>query len=126
MRWTRTGGLARTRPATCTRLEALIDAQEAAVRKQDRDGFVGLCVSFHRAFVEVGGNGLLLDFADRLQNRQAMMLHLSLASIDAHAAQLVDEHRALIDAARRGDFDRFADLLHAHMSDDPSPRFGLA
>ena len=83
-------------------------------------------MSFHRAFVEVGGNGLLLDFADRLQNRQAMMLHLSLASIDAHASTLVDEHRALIDAARRGDLDRFADLMHAHLSDEPTPRFGLA
>ncbi|SNR92405.1 FCD domain-containing protein [Blastococcus mobilis] len=69
---------------------------------------------------------MLLDFADRLQNRQAVMLHLSLATIDAHASQLVDEHRALIDAARRGDFDRFADLLRAHMGDEPTPRFGLA
>lgn len=125
-----TAGVRTATPAAlsemCSRLEVLIDAQEAAVRAQDRDGFVDLCVSFHRGFVEVGGNRLLLDFADRLQNRQAMMLHLSLASIDAHASQLVDEHRALIDAARRGDFDRFADLLQAHMSEDLSPRFGLA
>jgi DNA-binding GntR family transcriptional regulator len=125
-----TGGVRTASPAAleamCSRLEAVIDAQDAAVRESDRDGFVDLCVSFHRAFVEVGGNGLLLDFADRLQNRQAMMLHLSLATIDAHAPQLVDEHRALIEAARSGDFDRFADLLHAHMSDEPTPRFGLA
>jgi DNA-binding GntR family transcriptional regulator len=110
----------------CTRLEALIDAQEAAVREQDRDQFVELCMSFHRAFVEVGGNGLLLEFADRLRNRQAVMLHLSLASIDAHARELVDEHRALLDAARHADLDRFADLLRHHMSDSPTPRFGLA
>lgn len=125
-----TGGVRTASPAAlaemCTRLEALIDDQEAALRTRDRDGFVELCTAFHRVFVEVGGNGLLLDFADRLRTRQAMMLHLSLASIDAHAPQLVDEHRALVDAARRGDVDRFADLLHAHMSDDPSPRFGLA
>ena len=110
----------------CTRLEALIDAQEAAVREADRDGFVELCTAFHRGFVEAGGNGLLLDFADRLQNRQAMMLHLSLAAIDAHAQEIVDDHRALLDAARRGDLDRFAELLHAHMSHEPAPRFGLA
>lgn len=125
-----TGGVRTASPAAlaemCTRLEALIDDQETALRTRDRDGFVELCTAFHRVFVEVGGNGLLLDFADRLRTRQAMMLHLSLASIDAHAPQLVDEHRALVDAARRGDVDRFADLLHAHMSDDPSPRFGLA
>lgn len=125
-----TGGVRTASPAAlaemCTRLEALIDDQEAALRTRDRDGFVELCTAFHRVFVEVGGNGLLLDFADRLRTRQAMMLHLGLASIDAHAPQLVDEHRALVDAARRGDVDRFADLLHAHMSDDPSPRFGLA
>jgi DNA-binding GntR family transcriptional regulator len=125
-----TGGVRTASPAAlagmCTHLDTLIDDQEAALQVQDRDTFVALSMSIHRAFVEVGGNGLLLDFADRLQNRQAMMLHLSLATIDAHASQLVDEHRALVDAARRGDFDRFADLLHAHMSDDPSPRFGLA
>jgi DNA-binding GntR family transcriptional regulator len=125
-----TGGVRTASPAAlagmCTRLEVLIDAQEAAVRESDRDTFVELCVALHRAFVEVGGNGLLLDFADRLQNRQAMMLHLSLASIHANAAQLVDEHRALVDAARRGDFDRFAELLRAHMIDEPTPRFGLA
>jgi DNA-binding GntR family transcriptional regulator len=125
-----TGGVRAASPASlagmCTRLDALIDAQEAAVREQDRDGFVELCMSFHRAFVEVGGNGLLLDFADRLQNRQAVMLHVSLANIDAHAQEIVDDHRALIDVARRGDLDTFAAALHAHMSHEPTPRYGLA
>lgn len=110
----------------CTRLDALIDAQEAAVRESDRDEFVELCMAFHRAFVEVGGNGLLLDFADRLRNRQAVVLHLSLATIDAHAQEIVDDHRALVDAVRRGDLDTFAAALHAHMSHEPTPRYGLA
>jgi DNA-binding GntR family transcriptional regulator len=125
-----TGGVRAASPEAlaglCTRLEALIDAQEAAVQEQDRDGIVELSMSFHRAFVEVGGNGLLLDFADRLRNRQAVMLHVSLASIDAHAQELVDEHRALLDACRRRDLDRFGALLHDHMSDSRTPRFGLA
>jgi DNA-binding GntR family transcriptional regulator len=125
-----TGGVRTATPEAlvqlCTRLEALIDAQEAAVRAQDPDGFVELCMSFHRAFVEVGGVRLLLDFSDRLRSRQAVMLHLSLPTIDAHAQELVDEHRALVDACRRGDLDRFAALLHDHLSDSPTPRFGLA
>jgi DNA-binding GntR family transcriptional regulator len=123
-----TGGVRAASPearaALCTRLQALIDAQEVAVRDQDRDAFVELCLSFHRAFVEAGGNGLLLDFSDRLRGRQAVMLHLSVPTIDAHAQELVDEHRALLDACQRGDHDRFAALLHDHMSD--SPRSGLA
>ncbi|MGY1747149.1 GntR family transcriptional regulator [Blastococcus sp. SYSU D00695] len=125
-----TGGMRTASPAalaaTCARLDALIEAQDDALHGQDRDRFVELCTAFHRGFVEAGGNGLLLEFADRLQNRQAMMLHLSLGAIDAHAAQLVDEHRELVAAARSGDLDRFAALLHAHMSDEPTPRFGLA
>ncbi|MEU2350328.1 GntR family transcriptional regulator [Modestobacter sp. NPDC049651] len=111
---------------TCTRLDALVDAQEAAVREADRDGFVELCTAFHRAFVEVGGNRLLLDVADRLRNRQAAMLHRSLATIDAHAREIVDDHRALVDSARHGDLDRFAGLLHAHLTHEPAPRYGLA
>lgn len=125
-----TGGVRAASPGAlaglCTRLEALIDAQEAAVREQDRDEFVELCMSFHRAFVEVGGNGLLLDFCDRLRRRQAVMLHLRLPAIDALAQEIVTAHRALLDACRHGDLGRFAALLHEHMSDSPTPRFGLA
>ena len=125
-----TGGVRAASPGAlaglCTRLEALISAQEAAVREQDRDEFVELCVSFHRAFVEVGGNGLLLDFSDRLRSRQAVMLHMKLPAIDAHAQEIVAAHRALLDACRHGDLGRFAALLHEHISDAPTPRFGLA
>jgi DNA-binding GntR family transcriptional regulator len=125
-----TGGVRAAAPEAlaglCTRLEALIDAQEAAVREQDRDEFVELCMSFHRAFVEVSGNGLLLDFSDRLRSRQAVMLHLKLPTIDAHAQEIVAAHRALLDACRHGDLGRFAVLLHEHISDSPAPRFGLA
>jgi DNA-binding GntR family transcriptional regulator len=108
----------------CTRLEALIDAQDAAVQAGDRDEFVELCMSFHRAFVEAGGNGLLLEFSDRVRSRQAVMLHLNLPTIDAHAHDLVGEHRALLEACRRRDLDTFAALLHDHMSDSPTPRSG--
>jgi DNA-binding GntR family transcriptional regulator len=125
-----TGGVRAASPQAlawlCTRLEALIDAQAKAVQAADRDEFVQLCMSFHRAFVEVAGNGLLLDFSDRLRSRQAVMLHLSLRTIDAQAEQLVEEHRALLDVCRRGDLDRFAALLHDHMTDSPAPRLGLA
>ena len=125
-----TGGVRAASPGAlaglCTRLEALISAQEAAVREQDRDEFVELCVSFHRAFVEVGGNGLLLDFSDRLRSRQAVMLHMKLPAIDAHVQEIVAAHRALLDACRHGDLGRFAALLHEHISDAPTPRFGLA
>ncbi|SNR40564.1 GntR family transcriptional regulator [Blastococcus mobilis] len=125
-----TGGVRAASPAAlaglCTRLEALIDAQEAAVRAQDRDELVELCMSFHRAFIEVGGNSLLLDFGDRLRSRQAVMLHLSLPTVEAQAQELVAEHRALLDACRRGDHDACAALLQDHMSDKLAPRFGLA
>lgn len=125
-----TGGVRAASPAAlaalCTRLEAMISAQEAAVRDQDRDAFVELSMSFHRAFVEAGGNRLLVDFGDRLRSRQSVMLHLSLPAIDAAAEEIVEEHRALVDTCRRADFDRFAALLHDHMSDKLEPRHGHA
>jgi DNA-binding GntR family transcriptional regulator len=112
------------RAAMCTRLSALVEAQDSAAHAQDRDGFVELCLAYHRGFVEVGGNSLLLEFADRLRNRQAVVLHLSLPTVGEHAHELVEDHRALVAACRRDDVDGFSALLRAHMSD--APRSGLA
>jgi DNA-binding GntR family transcriptional regulator len=112
--------------ALCDRLDALIDAQEAAAREQDRDAFVELSMHFHRAFVEAGGNTLLLEFADRLRGRQAVLLHLSLAAVHAAGDDIIAEHRALVDACRRGDVDRFATLLDEHMHGVRAARRGLA
>lgn len=112
--------------ALLDRLDALVDAQEAAAREHDRDGFVELSMQFHRAFVEAGGNRLLLEFADRLRGRQAVLLHLSLAAVHAADEDIVAEHRALVDACRRGDLDRFTALLDDHMHGDRAARRGLA
>lgn len=112
--------------ALCDRLDALIDAQAAAVREHDRDGFVELSMQFHRAFVEAAGNRLLLEFADRLKGQQAALLHLSLAAVHEADDDIVEEHRALVDACRRGDFVRFTALLDTHMHGDRAARRGLA
>jgi DNA-binding GntR family transcriptional regulator len=115
----------RARAALCDRLDALVDAQAAAVRERNRDGFVELSMQFHSAFVEAAGNRLLLEFADRLKGRQAVLLHLSLAAVHEADDDIVDEHRALVAACRRGDLDRFAALLDDHMNGDRAARRGL-
>lgn len=123
-----TGGVRAASPAAradlCTRLDAIVDAQEVALREDDRDGFVELSLAFHRALVEVGGNSLLLEFAERLRNRQAVLLHLSLSTVEERAQDVVDEHRALVDACRRGELEQFSERLHRHMTD--APRAGLS
>ena len=119
--------LPRELDALCLRLDGLIDEQEAAARDGDRDRFVELSLLFHRAFVEVSGNRLLLEFADRLQGRQGLMLRVSLAEVDAHDGDVVDEHRRLVESSRRRDLDALGALLRAHMGGEPSaPRLGLA
>ncbi len=110
----------------CVRLDGLVDAQETALRDGDRDRFVEGSLLFHRAFVEVGGNRLLLELADRLQGRQGLMLRLSLAAVDAHDRDVVDEHRTMTAALRQGDLDGFSALLQAHMGAAPGPRSGSA
>jgi DNA-binding GntR family transcriptional regulator len=115
----------RTLEALCTRLDALVDTQYAAVRDGDRESFVAQSLQFHRALVEVGGNRLLLEFADRLQGRQGLLLRLSLAAVHAHDDDVVDEHRQLVAALRRRDFEAFSTLLRTHMSDSPA-HSGLA
>lgn len=83
----------------------MADAQESAARAGDREAFVEASLLFHRAFVEVGGNGLLLELADRLQGRQGLMLRLSLAALPAQDDAVVGEHRQMVEALRRRDLD---------------------
>lgn len=104
----------------------MIEAQGQAQHEQDRDAFVTRPMQFHRSFIGAAGNGLLLTFADRLSSRQAVMLHLSLPSINSAAEESVAQHRLLFEACRQCDFDRSTTLMQHHMSDKLALRYGPA
>lgn len=96
------------------RLAGVVDEQEAALAGGDIDRFVVLTQAFHRAFVEVGGNRLLLAMYDRLRHRQAMLLLRDHREILDRAEPLIAEHRALVALAAAGDAGAFRAALAAH------------
>ena len=111
------GAGARELLALGPRLAGLVSRHEAALAAGDVDGFVRLTLLFHRGFVEVGGNPVLLDMYDRLRHRQAMMLLRDRGEIQARAAAIVAEHRALVGLAASGDANRFRRALAAHVTE---------
>ncbi|WP_449276638.1 GntR family transcriptional regulator [Leucobacter sp. GX24907] len=103
--------------ALCEKLTHQIAEQQTALEEQDVHRFVDLATAFHRSFVEVSGNQVLLELSDRLADRQRYML-FRLGSRLLNQCQLVlDEHRELVEALRAEDPARFAESLRRHIND---------
>ncbi|SLM90309.1 Transcriptional regulator, GntR family [Brevibacterium yomogidense] len=99
------------------RLEESLREQEAALEDGDLPLFIDLTTGFHRMFVEMGGNAVLLEMSDRLADRRRFMLFRQGERLIERRAAMIAEHRALIEALRSGDVARFAESLRAHLRD---------
>jgi DNA-binding GntR family transcriptional regulator len=97
-------------------LAANLEQQEQALADGDLAAFATLATRFHRTFVEMAHNGVMLEIYDRLQDRQYLSIARSAARISGDPAQVIAEHRVLLDDARRGDWAAFATHLHDHQS----------
>jgi DNA-binding GntR family transcriptional regulator len=109
--------------------EALADnvaAQEAALAADDFATFTTLAMVFHRAFVEMSGNEVMLEVYDRLADRQRLSIARSSQRITDEPAQILAEHRLLLEDARRGDWTSFATHLNDHQSRAHGVETGLA
>ncbi|QIK84797.1 GntR family transcriptional regulator [Sanguibacter sp. HDW7] len=108
------------RAALADRLGAEIDHQEQVLRAQDLDAFIDLTVTFHRSFVEVGGNALVLELESRLADRHRHVLHLHGAAMLDRWEQIVAEHRELV-VQLRDDPAEFSRALRLHQADSIAP-----
>lgn len=99
------------------RLEESLRAQEEALEAGDLHSFIDQTTSFHRMFVEVGGNATLLEMSDRLADRRRYMLFRQGERLLQRREETIAEHRALIDALQTGDVAVFAEVLRAHLRD---------
>lgn len=99
------------------RLEESLDAQEAALAEGDLPVFIDRTTGFHRMFVEMGGNAVLLEMSDRLADRRRFMLFRQGARLIERRTAMIAEHRALLEALRSGDVAVFAESLRAHLRD---------
>ncbi|GAB2564034.1 GntR family transcriptional regulator [Leucobacter ruminantium] len=94
-----------------------IAEQQAALEAQDVHRFVDLTTAFHRSFVEVCGNQVLLELSDRLADRQRYMLFKLEARLLEQCQLILDEHRELVHSLQAGDPARFAESLRKHIND---------
>ncbi|WP_134324060.1 GntR family transcriptional regulator [Cumulibacter soli] len=99
------------------RLEESIEAQRVAFADGDVAQFIDLTLSFHRSFVEVGENRVLLELYDRLVDRHRFLLFGSGERLLSRCADIIDEHHLLLDEVRHGDGPGFAKALRNHIAE---------
>ncbi len=90
--------------------------QERALADGDFPRFTILAMRFHRMFVEMSANTVMLSIYDRLQDQQHLSIVRSSARIAGDPVPVLTEHRALLDDARRGDWVAFATHLNDHQT----------
>jgi len=103
-----------------------VDEQERALRRGDFAAFTVLAMRFHRSFVEMSGNRVMLSVYDRLQDQQQLSIVRSSDRITGEPDQVLAEHRTLLDDARRGDWSAFATHLHDHQARSHGLETGLS
>ncbi|MER7332999.1 MULTISPECIES: GntR family transcriptional regulator [unclassified Micromonospora] len=105
------------RMALAARLEQDIDQQKEALADRDLNGFIELTIAFHRSFVEVGGNLVMLELNDRLADRQRFLLFSYGETLLARCEAIIAEHENLVARLRADDAQGFAEALRAHVGD---------
>jgi DNA-binding GntR family transcriptional regulator len=96
-------------------LENIITHQENLLEEGSLVAFVDLDIDFHRQLVRAGGNPILLEFYDRLRQRQALMISRGLATTDERANDILTEHRHLLTRIEGEAWDEFDADLRNHL-----------
>ncbi|HVX46866.1 MAG TPA: GntR family transcriptional regulator [Mycobacteriales bacterium] len=106
-------------------LAANVNEQSEALAGGDFAAFAVLAMRFHRTFVEMSGNSVMLSMYDRLQGRQYLSIVRSAKRITGDPQRVLAEHRTLLDDARRGDWAAFATHLKDHQARSHGLESGL-
>lgn len=105
------------RAALADRLAPILEAQARVLDAGEVDRYVESTIAFHRAFVEVSGNPVLLELYDRLADRHRLVLLRNRDTLVARSVDIAAEHRELLDELRAETPDRFAERLAAHIGE---------
>lgn len=97
-------------------LERSIEQQRISLTAGDVRTYIDLTVGFHRHFVEVGGNEVLLELNDRLSDRQRYILFAVSDWLYAEREKMLAEHEQLARLVRLGDIAGFGRALRDHIS----------
>lgn len=112
----------RCSPPQLERLETLVGRFEDAVAAGDTEGMIDKNWDFHRAIAEACGNHHIEKAYTDLLNDGLRISRLAMAyecygsrsAFDGHVKNIVNEHRAIVDAIRRGDADAAEQLARSH------------
>lgn len=99
------------------RLEARIAEQRVALQDGNIRAFIESTIAFHRSFVEVGDNEVMLELYDRLADRQRYLLFKLGNRLLERCEAVIAEHTELVERLGQGDPTRFAECLRRHLMD---------
>ena len=94
-------------------LAQIVDEMEAMAARNDVFGFATADTSFHRAFCGFAGNSVLSDMWEMLARQMTIIFGLS--ALGKPMADIVQEHRVLIEVFRLGNMADMAGAISDHI-----------
>lgn len=94
-------------------LEAIVQEMEVMAGRNDVFGFATADISFHRTLCGFVGNAVLSDMWEMLARQMTIIFGLS--TLDKPMAEVVEEHRTLIEVFRSGDIADMACAINEHI-----------
>jgi DNA-binding GntR family transcriptional regulator len=95
-------------------MEANLNAQDRANEAHDLDAFYVLDDGFHRALCDLSGHPTVWAVSDRAKAHLNRIRRLSLDAPN-YLTEMIEEHRAVLDAVSEHDADLAEDLLRHHL-----------
>ena len=94
-------------------LAQIVDEMDAMAARNDVFGFATADTSFHRTFCAYAGNSVLSDMWEMLARQMTIIFGLS--ALGKPMADIVQEHRVLIEVFRSGDLGDMASAISDHI-----------
>jgi GntR family transcriptional regulator, rspAB operon transcriptional repressor len=104
----------RAQPADVAALRLLLTRQEAARDDDDFDAWFDLDEEFHHMLCDLSGRPIAWAIGQRANGHLARVRRLSLP-MPSYLAEMVDEHRRVVDAVESGDPDLAEAALRHHL-----------
>ncbi|WP_029265189.1 MULTISPECIES: GntR family transcriptional regulator [unclassified Microbacterium] len=96
-------------------LENVLIEMEAAIASGDANQILSLDVAFHEELCRASENTWLLSVFKQVSNQLRIYIRLDNAIANLSGGSILDEHRRLLDALRKGAGEEFADLIIRHI-----------
>jgi len=96
-------------------IEQAAERCETSLDHQDHNAYYQHNERFHHLIYQASGNSFLWEEATRLHKRLKPFRRMQLR-VRGRMNQSMEQHRQIVDALKKGDSKRVAEVLHAHVS----------